>query len=360
MSKQFELALRQVEEGKAGLNEGLSMGIRGLDTNLYNLQKRTYYLIGGETGTGKTAFVDTCFVINPIMKLFDLQSKGETDLDIDIDYYTLEIDSTRKINKWICIWFYRKYNIIVDINLLLSRGRNRLPDDIYLKYLEAQEFVEKMMDKVNFIEGRTYPTGISINTRKWHEQNGRIETTTVKRNGLEYKERKFIPNSNKLIKEIIVDHVGLLGKEKGKNKKENLDTLSANIIEDRNLYGCSYTLLSQFNRDLADVKRQMFKELRPQLSDFKDTGNLSEDAETVIAMFNPMRYNIREYQGYQIARVGRRMRFATILKNRDGDADVIVPLNFLGEAGYFRGMRLTGPEMTETEMGIISNFTKYG
>lgn len=96
----------------------------------------------------------------------------------------------------------------------------------------------------------------------------------------------------------------------------------------RNNFNVSTVAISQFNRDLADYGRQKFKELCPQDADFKNTGNTYEDADTVLALFSPRRHGIQKYHNYDILKLQNRILFSFILKNRDGNDNIAVPLNF--------------------------------
>ena len=52
-------------------------------------------------------------------------------------------------------------------------------------------------------------------------------------------------------------------------------------------------------------------------------------------MFSPQRYNIPEYRDYNIEMLGNRFRALSVLKNRDGEADINIGLKFIGEVGHF-------------------------
>ena len=62
----FNLATELIDNGRLGLNKGISLGSfkSKLDNEIYGIQKGTYYLIGARLKVGKTAFVDDTFVFN--------------------------------------------------------------------------------------------------------------------------------------------------------------------------------------------------------------------------------------------------------------------------------------------------------
>jgi hypothetical protein len=84
------------------------------------------------------------------------------------------------------------------------------------------------------------------------------------------------------------------------------------------------------------MDRRRFTELSPQLEDFKNSGGPAEDAEIVMTLFNPLRYNIKEYSGMNVSLIEGRYRSLAVLKDRDGSDMLKFNLNFLGECGHFR------------------------
>ena len=77
-----------------------------------------------------------------------------------------------------------------------------------------------------------------------------------------------------------------------------------------------------------------------------------------MALFNPFRYEINPYRNYDINKLRDRFRSLKILKNRDGNADKIIGLEFLGEIGHFKELPLP-KDMTNTEYERIMNIKKY-
>jgi hypothetical protein len=161
--------------------------------------------------------------------------------------------------------------------------------------------------------------------KEYSEQHG-----TWKKDG---PRQTYTPNDPYVYHMIIIDHIGLVSSQ---NKKKAIDEISQYCVWFRNKCHFSPVIVSQYNRVLQSSDRAKLNLLEPRLSDFKETGNTQEDADTVIALFNPYRYKIPDYYGYDIKTLKNRIRTAHILKNRDGDEGKVVPLNFFGEIGYFR------------------------
>jgi replicative DNA helicase len=73
----------------------------------------------------------------------------------------------------------------------------------------------------------------------------------------------------------------------------------------------------------------------PMLSDIKNTGNVSEDANTVIGLASPFYYGVDSCMGFDITKYKNRYRLAKICKNRDGDVNLLASFLFLGEIGRY-------------------------
>lgn len=324
----------RIEDGRKGLNRGFSTGSIKLDSVIQGVQGSTYTLIGGNTGTGKTAFADHSFVLMPYHEMLN---HPELNLILRVFYKSFEIERVRKVAKWACHLLLRKYGIIVDINLILSINKNRISDDIYTKVMSMMEYLDKMSDFVHIQDLSTNPTGIFMDTKKYMDSNGKIVEHKKLVRDQEITFHKYVPNNPNEIVIVITDHIGLLRHEKELHSiKERIDKYSEQCITLRNFYGVSSVAISQFNRELADIDRRRFTELTPQLEDFKNTGNCSEDANNVMTLFNPIRYALTEYGGLNVNRFGGRYRSISVLKTRDGSDMIKVNQNFLGECGYFR------------------------
>lgn len=330
-----EILDKNINDGLEGKNKGIPFLIPGMDEALAGNRRATYTLLGANTGVGKTAFVDQAYVITPIL----LHKLGYTKFKVDVDYYSLEISLNRKIAKWASLLLFYLKGKLVPYKDILSFN-TKLDKDTLNEIYEIYDILDGAEEYVRIRNKPENPTGIYMNTKSLMKERGTYETITQTVNGVSYDKKIFIPNDPNLIHINIVDHIGKLRREREKqvllNKKESIDKFSAESCDLRDIEGTSTIAISQFNRDLADINRQRFKELVPGLEDFKETGNPAEDADNVIALFSPARYNIEMYKGYPTRKIGRRTRFAFFLKCRDGEEGVFVPLRFLGEVGHFQ------------------------
>lgn len=364
----FDGFIEDVNAGREGRNMGLSTGLPKLDKAIGGVQRATYYLIGGNTGTGKTAFADHTFVLSPYAQ-FCRNIITPSDIPTPkyrVFYYSMEISAKKKIAKWVCNLMYTRHGMIIDINEVYSR-KSIISQEKYDLISSCRAYIDGMEEYVHIFDRPINPFGIYKEVSSYMERNGVVKETerTVKGHTMKFK--SYSPNDPYEIVLVIVDHIGLLRPEKVrdenknvvaeyKTKKDIIDHDSENAITLRNFYGVSRLSISQFNRDMADIDRRRFSELSPQLEDFKNTGNASEDAEIVMTMFNPLRYGLTSYGGISIDRLGGRFRSNSILKSRDGEDMLKLNLNFMGEAGHFRDF----PDpMMQNHYSEAKNYTKF-
>lgn len=319
--------LQLIERGKLGLNVGLPHGHERLSGSIPNIQQGTYYLVGAELGVGKTAWVDELFVI----RLIEHMIKENSDFKLKIIYFSFEIEKRLKMAKFISYYIYSRYGILTNVNMILSRGKNRIPDDIYGLVISSLDHMEHYSDYLDIYDKNVNPTGIWEYMQDYAKDNGKwIESD---------KTSTYVPNNNKLFTIFIIDHVNLMSLERGFNRKQNIDKMSEYSIILRNKCNFIPVIVQQLNRSIGSADRFRIDRVEPQLTDFKDTATTGEDANIVMSLFSPMRYEIEQYRGYDIRRLRNRFRSLQLLKNRDGDADKQYGFHFLGEIGMFNELK---------------------
>lgn len=316
----FDDVLKSIDEGIEGKNQGLPHGLKRLRSIIPNIQKGTYYSIGGETGSGKTAFTDNSFLYAP----YDyIQNKDI--ISLKVIYFSLEIDYNIKLAKGICRKFWIDHGIDISTNEILSRGTFKLSKQMRSLVDNYRSYFEGMEDVVDIYDESYTPEQIIKIVKDYTNANGKWLTN---KKG----EKFYIPNDYNKYTIVIIDHVGLISST---NKKSAIDFVSKELIRLRNKCGIIPVMVSQFNRSISSTDRFKIERVEPQLSDFKDSSSTQEDANVVLALFAPYRYQIGSYHGYDITQLKGEFRALHVLKNRDGSDNAISGLKFKGKSGYF-------------------------
>lgn len=358
MSSFFSDLIEDIERGRRGENYGISVEGSGLDKLgelLGGIQSARYDVIGGGTGTGKTSLVDLMYVVAPLLYLFFNPS---VDIDYKIIYNSLEISRRKKIVRIACLLLYILEKIVIDWKEMLSYNSTGevLADVKYNRVLELKQIIEFIESKMIILDGFVNPTRIKMTVEDYASTIGHFKHRK-EGVGTMWKDGK-VPNDSKghrskgyieefvmdkrIVVQVITDHIGLLSPEHEIAGSTNLltgkkliDRHSKYGVYYRDKFGFSVVDISQFNRELSDFNRRKFEVLMPQLEDFKDSGNPGENADTVLALLNPERYNIPVYKDYDTQLMPKMFRALYVLKNRNGTDMHFSAMRFIGQCGHF-------------------------
>ena len=72
-----------------------------------------------------------------------------------------------------------------------------------------------------------------------------------------------------------------------------------------------------------------------QMDDMADSSAPSQASEIVIGIFHPSREKMAKIDGYNVKILKDRIRVVQILKNRFGESDINICVDFNGAIGYF-------------------------
>lgn len=381
----FETAL---EKGKRGEEQGLSLGKDGLEklSNALNgVQKGRIITLASGPKVGKSTLVDGGFIIECFL---DAIERG---VDIEIIYFSFEIDRVSKEFDFAAHFLYRDYGIdhavlptgvkkdgfsTVPISGNYLRGR-LMDDDGNVIIIDPD--IEKTLIKVYqeriiplfgkyspkgrrlspgliiFVEHRENPTGLRNKLLAHAEKHGTFEKEVLKKKdrGSYTKYIGYTPNNPNKFTLVVTDHIRKLHLEniggKSATLKQCIDKYSEYCVEIRNICQYSFIHIIHLNRNMADTNRMKYAKdmLYPEPADIKDSGNISEDSDTVITLFNPNddRYNLSKHFGQAIRdEAGNllypNMRTIHIVENRHGDAPQHFRTEMLGNVKYFKKLKL--------------------
>ena len=348
----FELLKNEIQAGLDGRNAGIPMGFNRLNRYI-GIRKRIYTLVGGLTGSGKTSFVDDAYVLNP----FDwFISQDNPKVKLKIIYRSMERSRTYKFAKWISRKIFYDYGIIIPVGKMLGWTDKMTKDehDIFLTY---KDYMEKMEEVITIIDGPENPVGIAKELREYALQNGEIEQ-------LDKHNKIYIPNDKNVITLVIIDHIGLLKTTKDlSTKKQVIDKMSDELRYARDFFGYSPVVVSQFNRDISNPIRIKNGDVEPQLEDFKESSQTQDDADVILALFDPMRYKVADPSGYDLNKLkdefgAKYFRSVRLIKNSYGEDDIRIGLGFLGSVGMFKELPKR-KDITDSDYQSVVNKTFF-
>lgn len=133
------------------------MGMERLEKYLPGIEESSYYLLGANSGVGKSKLSRFLFIHNPLMFL---ENNPDSDIKLDILYFSLEESKDKIVKTEICKYLFTKYGIEVSIKQLSSIGRyNTITEDVLLKIKEAEKHVNKFLSKVKIYDSIRNPSG---------------------------------------------------------------------------------------------------------------------------------------------------------------------------------------------------------
>jgi hypothetical protein len=314
------------------------------------IRKSMYFLVGGLTGSGKTSFIDDAFVLNP----YDwfISNQNTNGVKLKIIYRSMERSRTYKMAKWVSRKIFIDYGIIISINKLLG-WTDKMTKDEHDLFLLQREYVEQMSDVITIIDGPENPVGIAKDLKTYALEHGKIEQ-------LDEYNKIYIPEDPNVVTIVVIDHIGLLKTTKDlSTKKQVIDKMSDELRYARDFYGYTPVVVSQFNRDISNPIRIKNGDVEPQLDDFKDSSTTQEDADVVLALFDPMRYKVDDPSGYKLEKLkdeygAKYFRSLRIIKNSYGEDDIRIGLGFLGQVGMFKELNRM-KDMTESDYESVVN-----
>jgi len=348
----FEQLRKEVELGLEGRNGGIPMGFDRLNRYI-GIRKSMYFLVGGLTGSGKTSFIDDAFVLNP----FDWYiGQSNPNLKLRIIYRSMERTRVYKMAKWVSRRIFLDHGIIIPVPKLLG-WTDKMSKDEHDLFLMYEDYIGNMSEIITIIDGPENPVGIAKELKAHALQNGRIDQVD------EYNKRYFPNNENELTI-VVIDHIGLLKTTKDQTtKKAAIDKMSDELRYARDFYGYTPVVVSQFNRDISNPIRIKNGDVEPQLEDFAESSQTQNDADVVLALFDPMRYKVADPSGYDLTKLkdqygAKYFRSLRLIKNSYGEDDVRIGLGFMGQIGMFKELKKK-QDMTDADYESVTNKTYF-
>lgn len=352
-----EMLWDEICNGVKGKNSGIPMGFNRLNKYL-GLRKSIYTTIGAAAGCGKTSLVDCAYVLNP----YDwyIKNKAKSKIKFEAIYFSMERKKTYKLAKWLCMKIFMEEKVLMTTDELLSWQDTLDKRKQEMSKFYIDNYFKEMMESgiITIIDGQMNPTGVYKFMKAHALTKGREEEIS------EY-EHRYIPNDDNLITNVVHDHAGKTKNENigGKyDKKLSIDKASEYYCWARDYLGYSPIMINQFNRtsyqDIQFSKKEG-GDPDPTVEYWKDSGNVIEDCDVAISLFNPYKYSLEEYMGYNVTEFtdslgNNKFRGLKIIKNSYGTDNLRIGLGFLGEVGLFK--ELTKKDnITQKEINSVIN-----
>ena len=320
-----------------------------------SITKSMYILLGGMPGSGKTAIVDSVFLLD----LYDWWFKNKDNVNVEPYwiYRSMERNQVYKRAKWLAYKMFKDHKILIDVPTIFN-WPNKMYDltPSLVKIMDSyDEYFDELFKHVDLISGPENPTGVykHIVAHFTKPENGEIiykEADSLDENGNPEKKKivsHYETKKPNIITFHITDHIGKIKSQRVfntnimMNDKQILDLHSEYMGYCRDLFGMVPIDISQLNRNVEDTYRNVKTEIDVMPQDFKGSADTYENADIVIGMLNPYKLSAFNFAGYDILKFvseagHNRYRSLKVLKNSYGIDDFRISYLFLGENGIMR------------------------
>lgn len=321
---------------------------------LPGVMKKTFYEVTANSKVGKSQLTDFLFILEP---LHFMMMYPDSNVDIELDYFLLEMSKEEKITILISHYLYVNHGVRKEPAALLEMYQKRTLEDEILKVIESDEMEQLftfLEDKIHIHDHIRNPYGIYKEMQHKAYDNGsyvddkgyKIDINEIKKGNKDVlgKISHYQPNNTEKTRIVLTDHLSLLSPEKSHNYSLHAaidDFSSKRCLEMKKKWG--YTIVN-VHQQTAEQEKQQFnykgqsiiEKLKPSPDGLADNKKTQRDVDILIGLFAPARYSINEYSGYDMTLMKDAYRELSILLNRKGGGLQSVDLYFDGATNFFK------------------------
>lgn len=344
MIRLSERVLNKLEERRSNILNGnincIPFPFANFREDIPGIEQGRYISITGATKSSKSQFASKLLFEALLYAYYHPEQ-----LSIHIRYFPLEETPEGIMERFMSYLLYLKSNkqIRISPSDLRSTNNDKPVNQDILNTLQLEEYqsIIKFFEEHIVFSDQTNPTGIYLECKKFAEDNGIIHRKKVKYKndsgetvesdkGFDYYEQ----NNPKEYRIIFVDHLGLVSVERGMDLRQSMNKMSEYFVELRNRYHYTPIIIHQ-QAMFESLDAYKMDKLEPQISNLGDAKAVARDLDLCIGVFSPYKYNLTDYKGYDITRFKDNIRFVSVLLNRNGLCNGVLPLYFDGAVNYF-------------------------
>ena len=343
MGRLTEQLSQEIERGIKGENGVINLPLGRLSDYL-EISKATMYTIGAESSGGKTSFALDQFMIYPLK--YYLENKDKMNIKLNIIYFCMERAQVMNTAKLVSKLVYETEGVLVPVKKIMGRSEQKLTSTEHQLVNRYLPIVDEIFENLKVYEGHQTAANITKIVSDYAKLHGKIKQV-VDDDGEMID--VYVPNHPNHITLILVDHIGLISKDKAE-----IDAFSKIMRTAKDDWKFSPVIIQQLNRNISDNGRIGARN-RPKLSDFEGTASTQQDSEVVIAIYNPYTHLtqkewealktgeviIEDICGYDLAKLRNQFmspmyRSIHLLKNTYGGAGLWSGLAFQPMTGTFK------------------------
>lgn len=324
-------------------------------------EKAKYIIVTANQKVGKSKFVDYVYVYETI--LFVMQ---HPEIRARILYFTLEISPNSKRDEFLSFLLAYLDHIYISPTELNSVDSGKPVPEHILELLASEKykpFIDTYDKIVTYIDDIRNPTGIHKYCRDYALNHGHInytDETYTDSNGkvckIINKDNPYTADDEEEIRLVIVDNASNFTQESGLSKMDTINKASKYFITLRDQLLYTIVLVQHQAQAQEGIENRKLGLIKPSSDGLADCKTTTRDADLVLGLYSPFKYEVRTHEGYDITKFKNYIRFLQVIEDRSYGANgQVCPLFFNGASSYFR--ELPKPDSSEINavLGFVNN-----
>lgn len=312
---------RNKERRLAGVSNTISWNFPRLERFLPGIEREKFYCVTANVGVGKSKLAKYMFVISP----FEHWRKNPEEV-INVQYYSLEESANYFLLNILSYYLHKEYNIQRSSKELMSL-KSPVDDYVIERINDLEPLMEAFLNRVNIVTDLRGPTEIYHHAQKHYNNH---------------------PDAYNII---VVDHLSLLSTEPGSLTTKDAMTKFTSVygLDLRDRLRCSVCVVQQQAAEQESLNHFTSNKLEPSLNGLGDSKVCGRDYNVLLGLFAPARHELSTYRGYDIAKMKDTYRGLFVLKDREGESNIIDHLYFNGRVNDFKEL----PPAAELNYSIL-------
>ena len=346
----FDRALENLKVRRQRILDGkincIPLSFPRLRAYLPGIEKRRYSIITANQKVGKSKLADYILVYEPFFYAIEHPDQ----LRLKILYFTLEMGKEEKFYDFLCHLLYRLDRIRIGPTDLKSTSADKpVPQEI-LDLIDSeryQKYIRKFREIITYIDSERNPTGINKYCRNFALSRGKFHfKKIIVKNELGLEEEKeaidyYEPDDKDEYVLVILDNYSNLMQESGMNKMQTIEKMSKYFITQRDQFNFNITAIQHQAQAQEGIENQKLNKMMPSSDGLADCKTTTRDVNLILGLYNPFKYGLKDYEGYDITKFRNNIRFMQVIEDRDnGAAGQVCPLFFDGAVSVFNELPL--------------------
>ena len=220
---------------------------------------------------------------------------------------------------------------------------------MYNELLESPslaDYITKFQEVVNIMDTTLNTVSFNIYLTKLAEREGTSESEAkdIGDGQVIHLFKNYVEKDPRQMNIIIIDHIGLVKHLTGQSERQMMQDVGDIMIKFRNRHKFTFAVSQQANRQSNSTDRHQLEDLLLKDSDAKGGAGIFDACNVALGLFSPMRERQSTFMKYKVQGsasqpgLGNRMIALNIIKNRNGEANWVMPMIFLGEIGLYKDL----------------------